>query len=127
MAETFQTPGMIAVTRQGSIFGPVLGKGVYVLENGPDLYGFLNIKGVTGTYAEDVPFGVVPHFSSLVTEVFGLDRTHRGLVIRMKDVINRNGEFSFLKWRQEDSDEETYLPRELAEDNLVTINIPEAN
>lgn len=127
VAETFQTPGMIAVTRQGSIFGPVLGKGVYVLENGPDLYGFLNIKGVTGTYAEDVPFGVVPHFSSLVTEVFGLDRTHRGLVIRMKDVINRNGEFSFLKWRQEDSDEETYLPRELAEDNLVTINIPEAN
>lgn len=127
VAETFQTPGMIAVTRQGSIFGPVLGKGVYVLENGPDLHGFLNIKGVTGTYAEDVPFGVVPHFSSLVTEVFGLDRTHRGLVIRMKDVINRNGEFSFLKWRQEDSDEETYLPRELAEDNLVTINIPEAN
>lgn len=127
VAETFQTPGMIAVTRQGSIFGPVLGKGVYVLENGPDLHGFLNIKGVTGTYAEDVPFGVVPHFSSLVTEVFGLDRTHRGLVIRMKYVINRNGEFSFLKWRQEDSDEETYLPRELVEDNLVTINIPEAN
>lgn len=127
VAETFQTPGMIAVTRQGSIFGPVLGKGVYVLENGPDLYGFLNIKGVTGTYAEDVPFGVVPHFSSLVTEVFGQDRTHRGLVIRMKDVINRNGEFSFLKWRQEDSDEETYLPRELVEDNLVTINIPEGN
>lgn len=127
VAETFQTPGMIAVTRQGSIFGPVLGKGVYVLENGPDLYGLLNIKGVTGTYEEDVPFGVVPHFSSLVTEVFGLDRTHRGLVIRMKDVINRNGEFSFLKWRQEDSDEETYLPRELVEDNLVTINIPEGN